>query len=219
MNKLTKDIGERLTNLLDGFSFIASRSALVRTTDVGWQRIAIEVLPSATKGVGKLAAHAQVRVDSLEEIYTPLHPFLSAKDAKHHATLTTNCDLLLRDKALTNGFPTTDELGLSQFVHAYAAALRRDVIPWLDRYSSESEIYDGLIHQDPFGWITSDRLTRYPVLMALLAKQRDWQRFKAIAAEFDDYCNSRHALAYKPLADAMRGMHSPGNSTSVNKNA
>lgn len=205
MKKLTIQIGKSLSESLAGFEFHATQSHLFRRSTVGWQAIAIEALPTATQGVSKLSAHAQIRIDELEDIYTPVHPFLNRKSAKTHPTITINCDLLLADKTLAHGF-TVDQSSVLRFSDAYAKAVQADVLPWLDRYSNENAIYKGLIENDPKKWITSDRLTRFPVLLAIFVKRGDREGFDRISKEFQQYCTQRHTLVYKPLADAMVGL-------------
>lgn len=205
MDEITSTIGQALADELEGFKLMKSRDSLVRATDFGWHAIAIEALPASAPGVVKLAAHAQVRIDHIEALYIPLHPFVDAKAAKLHPTLAANCDSLLGDRSLANGVPA-DQSSLKAFSLRYAADLRTNVLPWLNRYSNADALFDGLSDPDPKKWVTSDRLTRYPVLMAILAYRGDWARFDQVGAEFTAYCTQRHALVYKPLADAMLRM-------------
>jgi hypothetical protein len=202
MDQFTEQIGAILAGQLAGFSFRNRGGRLSRATEIGWQAIVIEVLPTASKGIGKLAAHAQVRLEQIEALYTPHNPFLKPKDAKEHATLTRNCDSLLKDKALAPGF-SLDQTSLDAFADAYAAALKTDVVPWLERYSDEEAVFEGLADSDPKNWITSDRLTRFPVLMAISARRGDTATFDAIASEFQEWCKQKHALVYTPLSSAM----------------
>jgi len=105
---------------------------VVHQSNVGWQAIAIEVIPTASPGVGKLAAAARIRIEALEAIYTPRHLFLKPEDAKAHATLAVNCDGLLKDKTLVHGF-NLDSSSVVRFAEKYAAAVESDVIPWLGK--------------------------------------------------------------------------------------
>lgn len=202
MKQYTESIGTLLAQKLPGFVFKKRESCVFRQTKTGWQAIAIEVLPSTSPGIGKLAAHAKIRIETLEELYTPYHPFLTANDAKSHATLTVNCDGLLKDKALAHGFGLGTN-STTSFANAYSAAVESDILPWLEKYSDEQAVYDGLVDQDPRNWITSDRLTRYPVLIAILAKRGNLPAFDAITAEFQEWCKQKHAMVYAPLATAM----------------
>ena len=202
MKHITESIGTLLAHKLPGFMFKMRESCLFRPSKAGWQAVAIEVLPSVSHGIGKLAAHARIRIETLEEIYTPHHPFLKTKDAKLHATLAVNCDCLFKDKALAHGF-YLDAASIASFAEAYSAAVESEVLPWLERYSDEEAIYEGLLDRDPRKWITSDRLTRFPVLMAILARRGDVSTFDAIAAEFQEWCKEKHAMVYAPLATAM----------------
>ena len=202
MKRFTDAVGKLLSEKLPGFAFNQRESCLIRQTAVGWQAIAIEVVPTASPGVGKLAATARIRIEALESIYSPHHPFLKAKDAKSHATLAVNCDLLLRDKTLAHGF-NLDNTSAVRFSEEYAAAASSDIIPWLNRYSDEQAVYEGLADGDPRNWITSDRLTRFPVLLAILAKRRDTAAFDFVSAEFEEWCKQKHAVVYAPLATAM----------------
>lgn len=202
MEQFTENIGALLAQKLAGFAFKKRESSVLRTSEVGWQAIAIKVLPTASPGIGKLAAHAKIRIEALEAVYTPLHPFLKPKDAKAHATLTVSCDGLLRDKTLAHGF-NLDSVSVTKFAEKYAAAVQSDVIPWLEKYSDEQAVFMGLADGNPQNWITSDRLTRFPVLLAILAKRRDTAGFDAVAAEFEEFCKQKHAVVYAPLANAM----------------
>ena len=202
MDELTARIGRALAGKLDGFKFVKSQWHLIRKTESGSQSIVIEVLPASDSESVKLAAHGHVRIDEIEDAYTPHNPYLTPKDAKTHPTMVVNCDQLLSDKSLANGFGT-DEHSINQFIEAYARALDTDVLPWLNKYSDESSLFENLSGDDPNAWITSDRLIRYPVLLAILAKQGSWTRFDQIGEEFLDYCEQPHAQVYKPLATSV----------------
>lgn len=202
MDELTARIGKGLSENLDGFRFVKSRWQLVKPISEGWQAIEIEVMPTSQSGTAKVAAHGQVRIDRIEETYTPFHPFLNGTDAKLHATLTINCDRLLANSSVVHGFKT-DEQSIDAFVLEYANALEICVLPWLDEHSDENTVFNGLIDEDPKKWITSDRLARYPVVLSVLANRNEWDAFDRIAQEFQNYCSSPHAQVYKPLADAL----------------
>lgn len=202
MDELTARIGQGLSKQLEGFKFMKSRWQLVKPINDGWQAIEIEVLPTSQPGTAKLAAHGKVRLDRIEETYSPHHPFLNGSEAKTHATVTINCDRLLADSPVVHGFRTDDQ-SIDVFIGEYANALRTHVLPWLDQYSNEDAVFNGLIDEDPMNWITSDRLTRYPVVMAVLANRNQWDEFDRIAEEFRNYCNSPRTQMYKPLADAL----------------
>lgn len=202
MDETTSIIGEALASELKGFKFVKSRGHLLRVTDSGWQAVAIHAQRTATPGNIKLAAHAQVRVNAIEEIYVGLHPFVDAKSAKFHPTLVVNCDTLLGDKTLAHGVPS-DEVRLRAFALKYASDMKENILPWLEKYMSEEVLFDGLFDPDPKKSVTSDPLTRYPLLMAILARRGDWPTFDRISAEFAAYCTQRHTLVHKPLSDAM----------------
>lgn len=198
MDQLTDYIGRGLSKKLEGYRLIATRSKLIRQFSEGWQAIAIEALTRSDSEVAKLAAHAQVRLDVIENCYTPFHPFLSSRDAKVHPTLTINCDQLLSSSELIHGF-VTDKGNVDKFVDDYAEALKSNVLPWLAKYSNEEEIFLNLNDDNPKRWVTSDRLCRFPVLLAILARRKDWQRFDQVAKDFAEYCESPHARVYIPL--------------------
>lgn len=202
MDELTARIGKGLSRILVGFKLVKSCWQLVRNTAEGWQAIAIEVLPTANPDKTRLAAHAQVRLDRIEETYSPFHPFLNGAEAKTHATVTTNCDPLLAETKVVHGFAADDQ-SVDSFIVEYADALRANVLPWLDRYSTEEAVFSGLIDDDPTEWITSDRLTRYPVVLAVLANRGAWDDFDRISREFLSFCESPHALMYKSFAESL----------------
>jgi hypothetical protein len=202
MNDLFLTLAKGLEGDLDNFKFIKSRRLLQKTFLNGWQGIAISLLKTSNPEVMKLSAYAQIRIDELENLYTPHHTFMSAKDSKVHPTLTANCDSLLTDKSLANGFQI-DDSNVSQFIERYSAAIQLDIIPWLEKHSTEDGIYKGLSDSNPLNWVTSDRLTRYPVLLSILAKRSDWDAFEFMATEFLEYCDKPHAQVYKSLATSI----------------
>lgn len=205
MKHFTERVGQLIVEQIPSFKFKKREGKLFRLTDNGWQAIALEVLPTASQGIGKLAAHAQVRHEQIESLYSQYHPFLQPKEVKLHATLTVNCDGLLQNQTLAHGFGL-DPASVSAFAEAYAEAIKSDVIPWLDKFSDEQALFIGLADSDPMKWATSDRLTRFPVLMAILARRGDIVGFDSAAAEFQDWCKQKHALVYAPLAAAMLKM-------------
>lgn len=205
MKELTRHIGSAIAEQLPGFHFEERQGRLIKLTDEGWQAIAIEVLPTSSLEFGKLAAYAQIRLDEVEKLYLPHHLYVGPKDAKNHATISVNCDSLIRCQKLVHEFPLQPER-VEVFAESYAEALKADIIPWLERYSGEQALFEGLADIDPRNRIISDPLTRYPVLMAILAKRGDIVGFDSLAAEFQEWCKNRHALVYAPLASAMLSM-------------
>lgn len=210
MEQFTKQVGELIAKQIPSFRFDELGRRLHRSTESGWQAIVLEVLPTGSQGVGKLAAHAQVRHEQIESLYTPYHPLIKPKDVKSHATLTVNCDILLKNKTLAHGF-RLDTNSINALAERYGEAAKSDVIPWLDKFSDEREIFAGLADEDPKKWVTSDRLARFPVLMAILARRGDTKRFDLVAAEFREWCKQKHAMIHAPLAAAMEKMRpAPG---------
>lgn len=205
MKQYTERIGSLIAEQIPEFQFKKRENRLFRATDTGWQAIALEVLPTATQGFGKLAAHAQVRHDRLEMLYTPHHPYMKPKDATTHPTLTANCDGLLQNKGLVHGF-SLDPASVDAFAKAYAAAIKADVIPWLERFTDEQALFAGLADSDPNKRVTAHGITRYPVLMAILASRGDVAGFDSVAFEFQEWCKQKHTLVYAPLAAAMINM-------------
>jgi len=202
MGELTTELGGRLAENLEGFKLIKSKKLLHRDLDVGWHRIVLKTIPTSNSEKAKLVAHAQIRHEQLESLYLAHHPFMNSRDAKDHPTIAENCDHLIAEESLTSSFATTSE-GVRQFVENYSKALKSDVLPWLEKYSSEQSLYEGLSDEDPMRWITSDRLTRYPVLMSILAQRGEWNEFERIAKEFADYCEQPHAQVYKPMVESV----------------
>jgi hypothetical protein len=200
VNETISALGTTFARTLDQFRYRKSDGALIRKLPGGWQAVFLDLLPSPG-GKLKLCAHAQVRVDAIEEAYIRYNPFLSAADARKHPTLSINCDELILDKSLAHAFAAESQ-GLNEFAERYLVELRGRIIPWLEKYSSEREIFESLANDDPLQWVTSDRLQRYPVLLAILALREDWDHFERVAAEFLEYCEAPHATAYRSLAQA-----------------
>ena len=199
MNTIIEKVGKLLADRLTGFKFVKSKLQLIRDTDVGWLAIIIDILPTSTDGIVKLAAHAHVRIDEIENYYAVHNPFLSPKDIKSHPTLVKNCDEIIVNKDLPNGF-TDDEQSVGLFIDKYVDALDSDVIPWLEYYSNEGNLLSGLISKDPQTRVTSDKLTIFPVGLTIYAKLGKWKEFDQFAKEFMTHCEKPYALVYKPLA-------------------
>ncbi len=205
MEQYTDRIGSLVAKRIPEFQFQKRERRLFRSTDIGWQAVVLKVLPTATRGVGKLAAHAQVRHDRLEALYLPHHLYIEVQDAEMHPTLTVNCDTRLQGKSLVHGF-SLEPASVDAFAEEYAEAIKADIMPWLERFSDEQALYDGLASSDPKNWVTSDRLIRFPVLMALLSSRGDASTFDSVASEFQEWCKQKHALVYAPLAVSMLNM-------------
>lgn len=205
MQKYTEQIGLLIAQRIPDFDFQKRDNRLYRATETGWQAIVLEVLPSATQGMGKLAAHAQVRHNDLEALYAPHHPYLKPNEANTHPTLVVNCDSLLKEKELVNAFSLAPA-SIIAVADGYAAAIKADVIPWLEKFSDEQQLFQGLKSNDLGNKITSHGTVRFPVLMAILAKRGDTTGFKNIDIEFQNWCKQKHSMVYAPLAAAMINM-------------
>ena len=202
MDQLTERIGSGLVSSLPGFEWLSSKFQLRRCTSEGWIGISIEVLPTSNRDIAKLAAHGQVRNDDIEVLYTPFNAHLTKTDAKDHATITINCDSLLKNTPLVHGF-RIDDSSVEQFIVEYGRELRDKIVPWLEKHLAERALFDGLSSDNPRDWITSDRLTRFPVLLAILSRRGDWTAFERVAEEFLNYCKKPHGLVHKEYAEAM----------------
>ena len=136
MEDLVHKLGLLLASFLgDGFKYVKSRFALVKKLSDGTQVIAIDLLPSSEPRSFKLAMHAHVRLNVLEDQYANYHPFLSAKDRKTNPTLVVNCDALFSDKALAQSFQV-DDSNLDEIAAKYAKVIRDDVLPFFEEYYS-----------------------------------------------------------------------------------
>lgn len=203
---MIKDIENKIGNFfassLNGFSYEPKKNRLVRKFDGGWQAIVLTVLQSSQRVMYKISGQAQIRLDNLENVYARHHPFLAVEDFESHQTVARNCDNLIQDKSLIHAF-RVDELLSHAFLEKYASALVHGVVPWLEKYSIEDELFAGLVDIDPKNWITTDRLTRFPVLLAILSRRDDRPAFDAVLAEFVRWCQRPFATEYAPLAVAM----------------
>lgn len=196
-------LGLLLASLLgDGFKYVKSRFALVKKLSDGTQVIAIDLLPASEPTSFKLAMHAHVRLDVLEDKYGPFHPFLSEKDRKTNSTLVVNCDSLFSDKTLTQSFHV-DENILDEIAAKYTKAIRNDVLPFFEEYYSVENLVASFEQADPKSWITSNRNTRNLVLLSAYALESKWDEFDKVSSEYLEYSEKPFAQAYKPLAQAV----------------
>jgi len=203
MEDLVHKLGLLLASLVgDGFKYVKSRFALVKKLSDGTQAITIDLLPASEPGKFKLAMHAHIRLNVLEEQYGPLHPFLSAKDRKTNPTLAVNCDSLIADKSLTHSF-YVDENNLDAIASKFSQAIKDDVIPFFEEYYSVENLVASLEQADPKSWVTSDRNTRSLVLLSAYVLDSKWNEFDRVASEYLEYCEKPFAQAYKPLAQAV----------------
>jgi len=199
----TTVIGQELANELDGYKFLKSKFMLKKSTNFGWLAITLDVLPTSDPNSSKLASHAHVRIDSVEEFYGPLNPFVDSKEAVAHPTLVKNCDELITDHSLIHGFSNLSNDSVQKFAILYSDALKTDVLPWMETYSQGSHLFDNLSNEDPLTWIISDSNTRYPVLLSLLAKKKDWIKYTSVASEYIKFCEQPFAQAFLPYAQAL----------------
>ena len=203
MEKLIQELGESLADSINGgYKFIKSKYSIVKKEDKGWKRITIDVLPASRPNFVKLALHAHIRIEELEKLYTPYHPFLSAKDARDHATISINCDQLFSDKSIVVSFEATKQ-SITETTHKYAKAIQIDILPFLDRFFSENALVSSLENENPKEWVTSDHLARYLILLSAYAQRNNWDLFEKIAHEFLQYCQKPHAQVYQSLADSV----------------
>lgn len=203
MEELVHKLGLLLVSLLgDGFKYVKSRFALVKKLSDGTQVIVIDLLPSSESRSFKLAMHAHLRLNVLEDQYAPFHPFLNAKDRMTNPTLVVNCDALFADKALAQSFQL-DEHNLDEIAAKYAKAIKDDVLPFFEEYYSVENLVSSFEQADPKSWITSDRNTRNLVLLSAYALESKWDEFDKVSSEYLEYCDKPFAQAYKPLATAV----------------
>jgi len=184
------------------FKYVKSKLALVKTLSDGTQAITLDLLPASEQGKAKLAMNAQIRLNILEDQYGPLHPFLNAKERKTHPTLAVNCDSLFSDKALTQSISIKGS-NLEQVASKYSQAIKTDVIPFFEKYYSVENLVASFEQPEPSAWVTSDRNTRYLVLLSAYSIESKWEDFERVASQYLAYCEKPFAQAYYPLAKSV----------------
>lgn len=203
MDDLIHRLGLLMAALLDdGFKYVKSKFSLVKKLNDGAQIITLDLLPSSDSGKVKLAMHAHIRLNNLEDQYGPFHPFLSEKDRKTNSTIAVNCDSLMSDKSLAQSV-RIDESNLDEIASRYAKAIKDYVIPFFEKYYLSENLVSSFEQEDPKSWVISDRNTRNLVLLSAYAIESKWEDFDRIASEYLDYCEKPFAQAYKPLAEAV----------------
>lgn len=203
MKDLIDKFGLLLAPLVgDDFKYVKSRFALVKKLSDGNQVITIDLLPSSKLNSFKLAIHAHIRLNALEEKYAPFHPFLSTKDKKTNPTLVVNCDTLFSNKALTHSFQINQN-NLDEITANYAKAIKDDVLPFFKEYYSIENLVASFEQADSKLWVTSDKNTRNLVLLSAYALESKWDKFEKVSSEYLEYCHKPFAQVYKPLAIAV----------------
>jgi hypothetical protein len=92
---------------------------------------------------------------------------------------------------------------VEDFMDRYVVALQVKVFPVLDRYSSESELFEGLSCLDSAKRVVPTGLGRFPALLAMLVRRGDWDSFEIAAQEFLQWCTGSQAQVHRPFAEAM----------------
>lgn len=203
MDDLTHKLGLLLESFVgNGFKYVKSRFALVKKLSDGTQAITIDLLPASEPRKAKLAMHAHIRLDVLENIYGPFHPYLSAKDRKINPTLVVNCDALFSDKSITSSIFVEND-NLNEVAFKFSQAIKTDVFPFFEKYYSLENLVASFEGLAPENWVSSDRNTRNLVLLSAYSNESKWDDFERVASEYMDYCNKPFAQAYKPLAKAV----------------
>ena len=203
MNELTQEFGKKLADSIGGgYKFVKSKSSLVKKMENGVKSITLDFLPSHEANVVKLAMHAHIRLDELENRYGPYHLYLGLKERKDHPSLVKNCDEVFSNKDLAMSFEL-DSNKLNEVVTRYAEAIRQDVLPFLDEFYSVDALVASFEQIDPSDWVSSDRLTRYLILLSAYSSRLAWKNYEEVAEEFLEYCSKPHAQAYEKLAESV----------------
>jgi len=195
--EIIDEIGEGLELALDGFKYMKPKKSLHKTLEKGWNRITLDLRPTSDREKVKLLVNVEVQHSGLEEIYALHNPYLKAKDRKWHPTIGHNCDEIFETNPIIHGFNYTSE-GIADCINTYAAMLKKDALPWLEKYSSEEFLFDALVNDAPF----LSPLVRYPVLMAIYSKRENLEEVKRVGEEFLNYCKQPHAQVYTSLAES-----------------
>jgi hypothetical protein len=203
IKELAPLIGKALEARLVGFKYVKSKGMLRRETESGWQTIFVRPQASSVAGMVKLAAFGHVRIEALEVLYTPYIPLLNEnpKEMAEHATIVFNCDNVITETSLIHEF-FVDEVSLGHFIECYANALRKDVVPLLDKFSNEETLYEALADPDPRNWVT-DHMRRFCAMMALLVLRNDKIMFDKIASEFLTFFSQRHNQFQRPIVESI----------------
>jgi hypothetical protein len=175
---------------------------------VGSVSVATDFLASRRRGFYHASVTAHIRIDELEDLYTPFNPLLTDGSRARHKTVNMNCDNLFTDKSLLGSFELSTTADVAAYARTLWQAIVMDVLPWLDAYSSRESLVASFRSVDPFTWPTSDRGARYCVLLSDSALRQDRVRFEAIAEEFLSFCDrpagQRFLFLAKPTIDGMR---------------
>ena len=163
----------------------------------------VDLLPASRRGRFKAGVSAHIRIAALEAVYVNYHPLIPAPERGSHFTFVANCDSLFVDKSVAHSVELPDEQSVRVFAHRLWEAIKEGVLPFLERYCDRGRLVENLADEDPRTWVTSDRMTRYAILLSDRALMHDRAGFEHWATEWMDYCRQPHGQMYLPVADAI----------------
>jgi len=201
MEDLLRTIGKTIASKLDGYKYQVSNERLIKKTNNGWIAIALDLIKDKRTQTARVDAYAHLRHEKIESIYGLFRARGDARKARNRQTLSKFC-LHLFSEGFEYGFSLND-VDIEEFSDRYASELKKSVIPWLEKYSNEEALYIGFLEDDSQNQITSDPLTRFPVLLSMLKIRNDRSKFEEISKEFLDYCNKDHAKVHMELATSI----------------
>ena len=136
-----------------------------------------------------------IRLSVLEAVYVKYNPYITKAKQKQHYTLNINQSGLLPESF------TEDEIQL--IGKKTWGVVNSEIFPMLEKFSIKSNLIQNLTSEDYNTWITSDRLTRYPILLSNAALEKDQDSFDKYAKEFIEFCQQPFAKVHLPMANSI----------------
>jgi hypothetical protein len=199
---IVKELSRNFENA--GFRLGKAASEFRHTSQSGdTVAVALGLLPASKRGYYKAAVTAHIRINAIEEVYAAFQPQQRPRDRNTHYTISVNCDNIYRDKSVSQSFELLSNEAVRAMAERLWKAILDDVLPFLERYCNRERLVANLEADNYITWVTSDRMTRYCVLMSDRVLAGDEVGFEKYAAEFLAYCEKPYGQMYRQVANAI----------------
>ena len=168
----------------------------------GFQCLYFDLLPSSVKNYYAVSMYAHIRLNCLEEKYTPYHPYIDEKQAKKTTTLAVRCDNTNSDETFYVS-RYVDDSNLAELSELCVVYIKRNVIPFFAEYYSVNRLVKAFQEKEHTSWGMGNKNTPYLVRLSAFAIEKNWREFDVVAEEYLEFCRKPHFAKNKPIAESV----------------